>query len=129
MRCGDASRAGKYLDKFEEVLESEQPDLVSYFYFIKGKYWRKVGESQKAHECWDMVNSMKNEVKREKWLAPYALLKKINLWHKDKMANEAMVHAVIKEIDKFKEYNFDKAMKRKLINLKEKMKMLEVEHF
>ncbi len=72
---------------------------------------------------------MKHEIKREKWLLPFSLLKKINLWHRDKMANEAMVHAMIKEIDKFKDYNFDKGMKRKIVNLKEKMKMLEVEHF
>ena len=68
---------------------------------------------------------MKNQVKREKWLLPFALLKKIKLWINEKNGEKPVMLSLIKEIEKFKDYDFDRSMKRKVLRVKEQLKILE----
>ena len=45
-------------------MDRESPDNVGYYYFIRGKQMRAFGDSQSAHEFWDRLHAMKNELKR-----------------------------------------------------------------
>ena len=47
------------------------------------------------------------------------MLKKIKLWIKEKNGEKPVMMALIKEIEKFKEYDFDRSMKRKVLRVKE----------